>query len=577
MARDWAGGADARSASAIRTGMAAAASWLSAASFLGLAGTIYLLGYDGLAFGLGWGGGFVLMGVLVAPRLAASGAADVPAFFARRYGGGAPRAFASCVLAGCLALLLAAQIDGAALAAARFGAGFWLALAIFAAAVAAVVASSAWTAPARTLAALYAVLLTAYLAPVTLLSLEVYGNPLPQLAYGEALQDVAALEQGFIAKRLADVRSLKSLTQPFATYDAVNFFGLILCLMTGVAALPYVLTRWTAKSGERETRHGAAWALFFVFLIYVTAPAYAALVKLALYEEAIGRPLKQLPDWVYVWGAIPDPARPGHGFIDICGKAAASAQAVLASCGSGHSGLLRAQDFAILPDVLVLAAPDIARQPFAISILIAAGAFAAALAAAAGLLRAAGGGVETGSQSEPPSAPARIFGWAFAAAVTGLAIALAALRPGDLVSMAAWACSLAAAGLFPALALGLWWRRANAWGCAAGMILGFGLTLYYLAATRYFAVSFYEMWSGLSTASAIAAQKFTMLKAAWMRAAEGPAKDAAWLALDAHAQTIANWWGVRNIAAGLFGLPLGFIAVALVSLATKAPRSIRKP
>src|SRR5690606_12184798 len=147
----------------------------------------------------------------------------------------------------------------------------------------------------------------------------------------------------------------------------------------------------------------------------------------------------------------------------------------------------------------------------------------------------------------------------------------ASTKPADILSMVAWAFSLAAAGIFPALVLGIWWKRANTAGCIVGMILGFGMCLYYLVGTRYFAVGFYETWSWLSTASPAAVAKFTELKAAWMNAADPAAREAAWVALDKHAQTIANWWGVRNISAALFGLPLGFLAIWIVSLLTPEP------
>ena len=161
---------------------------------------------------------------------------------------------------------------------------------------------------------------------------------------------------------------------------------------------------------------------------------------------------------------------------------------------------------------------------------------------------------------------------------------VASTRPSDILAMVSWAFSLAAAGLFPALVLGVWWKRANKWGAITGMIAGFGVCLYYLVGTRYYAVGFYEMWSGLSGASDAAVTKFVELKAAFDGAAP-EVKAAAWKALDTHAQTIANWFGVRNISSALFGLPVGFVVMIAVSLLTKAPSKamqdfideIRKP
>jgi cation/acetate symporter len=147
---------------------------------------------------------------------------------------------------------------------------------------------------------------------------------------------------------------------------------------------------------------------------------------------------------------------------------------------------------------------------------------------------------------------------------------VASTKPADILAMVSWAFSLAAAGLFPALVLGVWSKRTNAAGAIAGMIAGFGICLYYLLGTRYGAVGFYEMWSGLSTANADAVAKYAELKAAYAAAAPD-AQAAAWTALDKHAQTIANWWGVKNLSAAAFGLPVGFIVMIVVSRLTKEP------
>jgi cation/acetate symporter len=154
--------------------------------------------------------------------------------------------------------------------------------------------------------------------------------------------------------------------------------------------------------------------------------------------------------------------------------------------------------------------------------------------------------------------------------VAAAAAYTASTKPGDILSMVAWAFSLAAAGIFPALVMGIWWKRATTAGAIAGMILGFGVCLYYLVGTRYFAVSFHETWSWLGEATVAQKAQFAKLKEAWIAAPEA-GKAAAYAALDRQAQTIASWWGVRNISAGLFGLPVGFIAIWIVSLLTPAP------
>jgi cation/acetate symporter len=148
---------------------------------------------------------------------------------------------------------------------------------------------------------------------------------------------------------------------------------------------------------------------------------------------------------------------------------------------------------------------------------------------------------------------------------------VASTKPADILSMVAWAFSLAAAGIFPALVLGVWWKRANTPGAIIGMLAGFGVCVYYLVGTRYYAVAFNDMWSWLSGASPAAQAKFVELKNAWASAAAGAAKDAAWVALDKQAQAVANWFGVKNISAALFGMPVGFLGVIVGSLLTRAP------
>jgi cation/acetate symporter len=196
--------------------------------------------------------------------------------------------------------------------------------------------------------------------------------------------------------------------------------------------------------------------------------------------------------------------------------------------------------------------------------------------------------------------------------VAALAAYTASTKPADILAMVAWAFSLAAAGLFPALVLGVWWKRTNKAGAIAGIIAGFGVTAYYLYGTRYGAPGFVEMWNGISSApfnadlmqqfrdltaavagaadetaktaasdalkaftdankSVGATVQFETLKAAWMAAEAGDAKTAAFAAFDKHAQTIANWWGVKNISSAAFGLPVGFLTMIVVSLLTKAP------
>jgi cation/acetate symporter len=236
---------------------------------------------------------------------------------------------------------------------------------------------------------------------------------------------------------------------------------------------------------------------------------------------------------------------------------------------------LRLADLRIDNDVIVISTPEIAGLPYVISGLVAAGGLAAALSTADGLLLAIANALSHDVyyqmiDKKASTAKRLVIARVLLVLVAILAAGVASTRPADIVAMVAWAFSLAAAGLFPALVLGVWWKRTTSQGAVWGMLAGFLVTLYYLVGSRYYAVDFYESWKALSGASEVAAKRYQELKAAW-EVATGPAKDAAYKALDTHAQTIANWWGVRNISAALFGLPVGFVVMVVVSLMTPAP------
>ncbi len=238
--------------------------------------------------------------------------------------------------------------------------------------------------------------------------------------------------------------------------------------------------------------------------------------------------------------------------------------------------MLKLADFRMVNDAIVIATPEIAGLPYVISGLVAAGGLAAALSTADGLLLAIANALSHDIyykmiDKNAPTARRMLVSRILLIFVAILSALYAQTSPADIGTLVAWAFSMAAAGFFPALVLGIWWKRINATGAIAGMVLGFGITIYYMFGTRYNAVDFYQFWSGLSGAGEAAVTKFNELKAAWEGAAAGDAKVAAFKALDTHAQTIANWWGIRNIASGLIGLPVAFVVTIVVSLLTPAP------
>ncbi|MFN3482349.1 MAG: sodium:solute symporter family protein, partial [Rhabdaerophilum calidifontis] len=461
-----------RKVPALYNGMATGADWMSGASFVGMAGSLFLLGYDGLAFVLGWTGGYVLVAVLVAPFLRKFGAYTVPDFLSARYGGNLARFIGVIVLLCCSFTYVVAQIYATGIIASRFlGMSFELAVFVGLAGILVCSMLGGMRAVTWTQVAQYIVLIIAYLVPVVLLSAKKYGLPIPQLTYGQALQEIAALEQGFIKNGLAPA-TMKLHAAPFTSYTTGNYFALILCLMVGTASLPHVLMRYFTTPSVREARVSVAWSLLFIFLLYFTAPAYAAFSKLEVYSTLIGKNIGDLPAWVYSWGKI--------NLVTICGKAAASADAVKAACGavSGHAGILRWQDFGINTDVVVLSTPEIAGLPYVIAGLVAAGGLAAALSTADGLLLAIANALSHDIyykmiDRHAPTARRLIVSRVLLVVVAILAAWTASTKPADILSMVSWAFSLAAAGLFPALVLGVWSKRVNATGAIAGMIAGF--------------------------------------------------------------------------------------------------------
>lgn len=566
---------------AFYNGMATGADWMSAASFVGMAGTLFLLGYDGLAWVLGWTGGFVLVSILIGPYLRKFGAYTVPDFMAFRFGGNFARIIAVIVLVCCSFTYVTAQVYGTGIIASRF-LGMQFEIAVFAGLAGILLCSmlGGMRAVTWTQIAQYIVLIIAYLTPIIILSTAKYGIPIPQLTYGQALQEITAREGQMLQQGLATAASLKPHIQPFLNYTPLNFFGIVICMMVGTASLPHILMRYFTTPSVREARQSVAWSLLFIFLLYFSAPAYAAFSKLEVYTNIIGRDIGALRPWLFTWGEL--------GLIQICGKNAATLQAVAEACKgiAGHPGVVRLQDFVINTDVIVLSTPEIAGLPYVIAGLVAAGGLAAALSTADGLLLAIANALshDVYYKMIDPNAPtirrltvARVLLFFVAVA----AAATAATRPADILAMVGWAFSLAMAGNFPALVMGVWWKRTTATGAVAGMIAGFGLCIFYLVCTRYFpgyGVAYFGM-SSLTNAATGA--PLVDIAAAMAR----PDAMASWVTAAHPMANKVGWFDLNNIASGLLGAPLGFLVIYVVSLLGKEPSremqayvdEIRKP
>jgi cation/acetate symporter len=338
--------------------------------------------------------------------------------------------------------------------------------------------------------------------------------------------------------------------------------------MVGTASLPHVLMRYFTTPSVREARVSVAWSLFFIFLLYFTAPAYAAFSKLEVYNLIAAKTeLTKLPAWIYTYGKL--------GLVTVCGKNADTMQNVIANCSAiaNHPGLLRHQDLGINADAIVLSTPEIAGMPYVIAGLVAAGGLAAALSTADGLLLAIANALSHDIyykmiDKNAPTARRLVVSRIILVIVALLAAYTASTRPADILAMVAWAFSLAAAGIFPALVLGVWWKRANGPGCIAGMIVGFGLCLFYLVVTRYFpghGVAYFGMSSLLNP---ISGKPVVADLAAAMKAAN--AMDT-WVPLSHPLASKVGWLNVNNISSALFSLPLGFLTIFIVSLLTRAP------
>jgi cation/acetate symporter len=575
---------------AFYNGMATGADWMSAASFVGMAGTLFLLGYDGLAWVLGWTGGFVLVSILVGPYLRKFGAYTVPDFMAFRYGGNFTRFLAVVVLVCCSFTYVTAQVYGTGLIASRFlGMDFTVAVYVGLAGILLCSMLGGMRAVTWTQIAQYIVLIIAYLTPIVILSTRKFGIPLPELTYGQAIQEITAREAQLVQENLAvlctaascPAGALKPHIEPFINYSPLNFFGIIFCMMVGTASLPHILMRYFTTPSVREARQSVAWSLFFIFLLYFSAPAYAAFSKLEVYTNIIGRDLDAIRPWMFTWGEL--------GLIQICGKSAASVQAVVEACQAiaGHPGVVRLQDFVINTDVIVLSTPEIAGLPYVISGLVAAGGLAAALSTADGLLLAIANALSHDIYYKmlDPNAPTvrRLLVARILLLVVAVGAAYtASTRPSDILAMVGWAFSLAMAGNFPALVMGIWWKRSTSAGAVAGIIAGFGLCLLYLVVTRYFP-GFGVRYLGMSSLlNPVTGRPVIADLAAAM------ALPNAMDAFPTLAHPLANkvgWFNLNNINCGLLGMPLGFLVIFVVSLLTKEPSremqalvdEIRKP
>jgi len=467
-------------------GMATGADWMSAASFISMAGTIWLLGYDGLAYVMGWTGGYVLLALLFAPYIRKFGQFTIPDFVAVRF---AERAKAARITSALCAIIISftyvtAQVTGVGIIMSRlvgvsYEVGVFVGLSgVLLASLLGGMKSITWTQVAQ-----YIILIIAYLVPVTFLSQKFTGFPISELMYGQALGSVTDIERQLqlsnyvepFKQAMSNASWITSsaqlgLPKPDAISNAAwvgapwEFLALTFCLMAGTAGLPHILIRYYTVPDPKAARVSVGWSLFFIFLLYFTAPAYAAFSRLEVLTNVVGKKISELPAWVANWEATK----------------------LLTITDVNKDGILQFGDFRIVADIVVLATPEIAGLPYTIAALVAAGGLAAALSTADGLLLVIATAVSHDLYAKVinPGASygARFFASRVMIVVAALAAAFAALpRLALIVQLVAWAFSFAAATFFPVVLLGIFWRRANANGAIAGMIGGLLTTVTYMA------------------------------------------------------------------------------------------------
>lgn len=588
-----------RKVPAFFNGMATGADWMSAASFIGMAGTLYLSGFQGLAYVIGWTGGFVLVALLLAPYLRRFGQYTIPDFLGARYGGSAIRlvAVGAAILASFVYVV--AQIYGVGVITSRF-VSLQFEIGVFVGLAGILVCSflGGMRAVTWTQVAQYLILIVAYVTPVAILSYNVTGNPVPQLVYGQVLQKVTELENRLfdtpaevevrqLFRERADLYAQKIMQLPnslnlereqlssqinqlkasdaqmrdivvlerqrrdlphdpeqakvrweSAMFSAaerskqpihhgeafpgetaeeqdiqrINFLALVFCLTIGTAALPHVLTRYYTTPSVREARESVFWSLLFILLLYITAPAYAVFAKYEVLSHLAEIPIAKLPGWVAAWAKI--------GLVSIEDINA--------------DGILQLAELSLNPDVIVLATPEIAGMPYVVSGLVAAGGLAAALSTADGLLLTITSALshDVYYRIIRPDASTQfrlVISKSMLLVVAVLAATVAAQKPGTILSMVAWAFSIAGSAFFPALVLGIFWERATRKGALAGMIVGVLISIYYIVRVEFDAIP----WLGITGLH------------------------------------MEPWFHIQATSSGFFGVIAGFATIIVVSLLTK--------
>ena len=502
-------------------GMATAADWMSGASFVAMAGGIYFKGYGYMALLVGWTGGYVLVASLLAPYLRKFGCYTVPDFIGTRYGGNAARLSAVLVLTVASFTYVTAQINATGtIASVALDIPFEVAVYVGLAGILICSMLGGMRAVTWTQVAQYIVLIIAYLLPVFWISNKMGAGIFPHLMLADEVARIAELESQFglgtIKNTAADLatvpKGLAGITKAHSSVNGTNwgFISLAVCMMAGTASLPHVMMRYFTTPSVKTARRSVAWSLFFIFLLYSTAPMLATLSKLSLIDPTlstgiIGKSIAdvQALDWYQNWN---------------------QAKLMFVSDFNGN-GTLELNEFFMGGKAVVLATPEIAGLPYVISGLVAAGGMAAAMSTADGLVLAIANAlshdlyykiIDPKAETAKRLIVARVL-----LVIIGFAGAtIAAMKIQGILGSVIWAFDFAMSGLFFPLVLGVWWKRANSQGAVAGMLLGL------LSGTAYLI---------------------------WVRNGG------------------AGFWGVTQLTFGIVGSAVSLVSMVVVSLMTKEP------
>jgi len=454
--------------SPLANGMATAADWMSAASFISMAGIIAFAGYDGSVYLMGWTGGYVLLALLLAPYLRKFGKFTVPDFIGDRYYSQNARMVAVVCALIVSFTYVAGQMRGVGIVFSRFlevdintGVYIGMAIVLFYAVLGGMKGIT------YTQVAQYCVLIFAFMVPAIFISIQMTGNPIPQLGMGGEINDGSGQ---FLLEKLNGLSKELGFTEyTKGNKSVIDVFCITLALMVGTAGLPHVIVRFFTVKKMRDARKSVGLALLFIALLYATAPAVAVFAKTNLIETVSNQPYSSMPSWFKNWEDT--------GLIEFIDKNGDDKIQYLADDSKN--------ELKIDNDIMVLANPEIANLPAWVIALVAAGGLAAALSTAAGLLLVISTSVSNDLVKKVinPNISEKSELWT-ARISASIAVVIAGYfginPPGFVAAVVALAFGLAAASLFPAIVLGIFSKRINSIGAVSGMIVGILFMIFYM-------------------------------------------------------------------------------------------------